>query len=242
MMAVTKTALKESAAVAEMRASVGGEVAACLSDLTALRFLRARSLNVRKAVKMYTEYLAWRRREQIDAILDEPPHAPEHELVMSECFSPRMLRSLDTKGRPILFLSIGKVDMPALKRHGVTLEMVMRRYVRELERVQGAVEAAPHPERGQLALTDIGGCTPRTFLANLKMLIEVAHVGSAYVAHYCRDHIAHYSLPSCHVCCACVQVLPGADGLHVLRPWAARRRVGCARHQALPRCGDGGQD
>ena len=174
----------EAIAVAEMRAAVeaslGAANAVALSDVTARRFLRARKLHVTRSAKMYGEYLAWRRREHIDDILSEAPLAPAHEEALAACFNPRMLSVLDSNSRPVLFLSIGAIDMAHLQRCGVKMGVCVRRYVRELERLQAAVEAAPSPERGQLALIDIAGCTPRKFLTNLRLLVEVARVGNLY--------------------------------------------------------------
>ena len=174
----------EAIAVAEMRAAVeaslGAANAVALSDVTARRFLRARKLHVTRSAKMYGEYFAWRRRERIDDILSEAPLAPAHEEALAACFNPRMLSVLDSNSRPVLFLSIGAIDMAHLQRCGVKMGVCVRRYVRELERLQAAVEAAPSPERGQLALIDIAGCTPRKFLTNLRLLVEVARVGNLY--------------------------------------------------------------
>lgn len=164
-----------------MRQCLTAQQNAALTSVTARRFVRARKCNGAKAAKMYSDYLAWRVKESVDDVLSEPAHAEAIEAALKECFNPRMLPTLDRRSRPVLFMQIGKVDMASLRKQGCTMQLCVRRYVRELEKLQKAVEeAAPFPERGQLSLVDIAGCTPRKFLANLRLLMELAKIGNLY--------------------------------------------------------------
>ena len=62
----------------------------------------------------------------------------------------QVLSLRDELDRPVSYLPVGKVDMAALRKQGVTPPMLVRRYIRTLETIQRAVCAAPHPERGQV--------------------------------------------------------------------------------------------
>lgn len=91
-------------------------------------------------------------------------------------------------GRPILLMQAGRIDVIALRRRGVTTEMLVRRYVRELERVRRTIDSSA-PEiaaRGQLALTDIAGCTVAKFVAARRLWVEIARVGNAYFPELSR--------------------------------------------------------
>ena len=44
------------------------------------------------------------------------------------------------------------LDLGEAQKHGITLQTVMRRHIRELERLQQKIEKSPHPERGHLLL------------------------------------------------------------------------------------------
>eukprot|EP00854_Cymbomonas_tetramitiformis_P018756 gene18756-22399_t len=72
-------------------------------DATLLRFLRAKKLNVDKALKMLQGTINWRVVNQVDNILQEVAH-------QSDCLErvrrvrqahPRMMSGTDSKGRPI---------------------------------------------------------------------------------------------------------------------------------------------
>ena len=44
------------------------------------------------------------------------------------------------------------LDLSEAQKYGITLQTVMRRHIRELERLQQRIEKSPHPERGHLLL------------------------------------------------------------------------------------------
>jgi len=170
---------KELAAAAQLSAFLG-EDSAGMSELDSVRFLRARSMNIRKAARQYRQYLAWQTKENIDAILTEGPMAEEQEAALHECFQPRLLDGLDLLERPVFLLDVGRVDMGYMRQYGLTHADCLRRYVRELERLKNAVDASPHPERGQLVICDIGGCTLSKFTSTWRLFAGVATVGNAY--------------------------------------------------------------
>ena len=55
-------------------------------------------------------------------ILDEPPYNAEAERVLAQAFAPTLLDGPDAQGRPVLYVSLGSIDIPALAKRGVTLQ------------------------------------------------------------------------------------------------------------------------
>ena len=202
---------QEVAALNEFRKLLDADAAASCGDFTARRFLRARKLHVSKAHKMYCEYMQWRQREGIDQLISEPLHSEEIEAAMAESFTARVLYTdssntiplLDVRGRPVFYLDVGALDVSRLKRAGITVEMLCRRYCKELERLRIALDAhASHPLRGQLAILNIRGCKVSTFIGNIRLWTSVARLGNAYY-------------PEMMGCCCCING-PG------MAAWAVR--------------------
>lgn len=150
-----------------------------VDPVTALRFLRARSLDVAKSKAMLEAYLAWREAEQVDDVLREV-FDPEIEAVLAEHFAPRLLRGRDKLDRPVLYCALGGVDVPALAKKGVTVEMLIRRYTRAVEEVRLAVEAADDPLGGHLLIQDLRGCTATKFMRSLQFWRQQAHMAQNY--------------------------------------------------------------
>ena len=135
---------KEAAAVHELRELL---LPVTADELTCIRFLRANDGHVKKAAKQYTAFLAWREREGIDGILDEPSQQPEIEHELSRC-SMRLLDGLDLKGRPVMAAALGNIDMHELKKTGISLEVLARRHARAMEQLVQRVAAAADPHAG----------------------------------------------------------------------------------------------
>ncbi|KAL1522570.1 hypothetical protein AB1Y20_017555 [Prymnesium parvum] len=179
---------KERSAIEEMRAVVGAvtrpeEQHACglvpLDDLTALRFLRARNCNVKKAAKQYIDYRVWYVKEKVADIFDEPCD-PAIDSALDEMYCPQLLPGYDFKQRPIVLQQLGRLDFKALEKRGVTLAHISRRHIRELERLQKAIERSPWPERGHLSLTDVKGASVANFMRGWRVWKEMARIGQNY--------------------------------------------------------------
>ena len=63
---------------------------------------------------------------------------------------------------------------------GVTMEDIIRRYVRELEQLQRAVERSARPSLGHCLLIDMNGTTVFKFLSAYRLWLEVALVGARF--------------------------------------------------------------
>ncbi|XP_014217532.1 protein real-time isoform X2 [Copidosoma floridanum] len=78
-------------------------------DTTLLRFLRAREFSVDKAREMLTQSLHWRKKHQIDKLLEEY-EAPQ---VVKDYF-PGGWHHFDKEGRPLYVLRLGQMDVKGL--------------------------------------------------------------------------------------------------------------------------------
>ena len=78
-------------------------------DATLLRFLRAREFVVDKAREMLTQSLHWRKKHQIDRLLEEY-EAPR---VVKDYF-PGGWHHSDKDGRPLYILRLGQMDVKGL--------------------------------------------------------------------------------------------------------------------------------
>lgn len=148
-------------------------------ELTALRYLRACKGNVDKAVKGVETYRAWREKEQVDSILTEHVD-PKVDSVLSTSYAPKLLPGLDIKGRPVVYTKLGGVNMVYFRSCGLTMEQVVRRHTRELERMRLAVEASPCPELGHLLIFDLRGCTLAKFALGWQLWVKVAELGDKF--------------------------------------------------------------
>ena len=150
-----------------------------LSELTCQRFLRANDGHLKRAAKQYKKFLAWREREAIDGILDEPPHEPEIEAEVVRC-SMKLLEGCDLKGRPVMVSALGVMDMPALKKRGITHAMLIRRHARAMEQLIERIYASTDPISGHLLILDLSGCTLTMLFWAWPYIRDVAHMGQVY--------------------------------------------------------------
>ncbi|GAB5355820.1 hypothetical protein AAMO2058_000238000 [Amorphochlora amoebiformis] len=98
------------------------------TDVTLKRFLKAREYDVEKAYKMYTNCLKWRRENEIDKIVDNPPAKLEtyKKLVASKH------HGFDKLGRPIYVERVGQIHYPTLNEY-LTLDDLMDIHVYHME-------------------------------------------------------------------------------------------------------------
>jgi len=151
-----------------------------IKAVTALRFARARNLHVAEAAQMYINSMEWRGRERVDLALGEPAHEPHVEAILSGMYGPRILDGLDRVGRPVIFVSSGRMDVWEAARHSITVEMLLRRVVRENEQILAAVNKAPNPTAGHLLINDLNGCTVGQFLRSFNFFRRQAKISADY--------------------------------------------------------------
>lgn len=127
-----------------------------ISDVLAARFLSANDNAIPKAAAQYRAQVAWREREGVDELGTAPLEAEHHERLLDlHAFMPAVLDGLDHEGRPVAILYVGALDPARLRKAGVTRQMVVRRYIQFLERIQAATDAAPNPYGGHLLILDV---------------------------------------------------------------------------------------
>lgn len=122
---------------------------------TATRFLRAKLGDPAAAAGMFRKHLEWRAAERVDELWKEPPLPPLREAAVNRVFAPRLLDGRDKLGRPVLFVAPTDLNLEALAAQGISEGLLLRRYVRAMERVLNALDHSAHPLGGHLALYDV---------------------------------------------------------------------------------------
>ena len=146
-----------------------------VDELTGRRFVRAKKGDVKGAAKQYRAFLAWRKKERIDEVLTEPLHAPEIEAELQRV-GLWPLDGHDLAGRPVVVTALGRWDMHHLKKHGVTLPMLVRRHAKAMELLVQHVREAPDPLAGSLLIFDLSGCSASKFLGMWGYIREIAPI------------------------------------------------------------------
>ena len=149
-----------------------------ISDLHATRFLQVNGGDVLKAADQYREMLAWRERERLDE--PEPTLPPELQAALDQYYRPSVLDGLDVAGRPVMVVSMGIVDLPALKDAGVTMEMLARRHARTMDALQQRIDSMEDPMKGHLLIIDIGGGSAWKFMRALPLFKQIHRIGDTY--------------------------------------------------------------
>lgn len=174
----------ESPQLAQLRKLVEAKQMA-IDDEEAERFLAARGDSPAKAAKLYAAYLAWRRQEAIEGILNEAPLLPpEREAALVRNFNPIVLDGCDLHGRPVVFARVGRIDVDDLSRNGVSMTIASRRHIRALERVRQrlsharAAEGARRVKPGYLFILDVKDGGAGSFLGAWKLWVIVAKCDS----------------------------------------------------------------
>jgi hypothetical protein len=150
-----------------------------VDEFTGRRFVRAKKGDLKGAAKQYRAFLAWRKKERIDEVLTEPLHAPEIEAELQRV-GMRPLDGHDLAGRPVVVAALGRWDMHHLKKHGVTLPMLVRRHAKAMELLVQHVREAPDPLAGSLLIFDLSGCSASKFLGMWGYIREIAPICEQY--------------------------------------------------------------
>ena len=123
-----------------------------VDGITAVWFLRESDGNVTKAACACTCMCVWRSEpRRIDDMAGRPfGISPVAEATLNAVFSPITLDGVDRVGRPVMYTPCGRIDLPKLAKQGVTIELLLRRYVVEAEKVRLALGRAEDPLAGHL--------------------------------------------------------------------------------------------
>lgn len=129
-------------------------------DVTLLRFLKARSWSVHKAVKMYQAMAAWRAEQQLEHIAQES--YPELPLVRK--FYPQFFHKTDRLGRPVWIELLGSIDVDHMLQV-TSIDRFLRHHIQCCEsfrtvKLPACSAAAGRPILTQTIILDMQGLSP----------------------------------------------------------------------------------
>lgn len=148
------------------------------NDSTLLRFLRGREFMVDKAKDMLTQSLHWRKKYQIDKLLDEY-EAPQ---VVKDYF-PGGWHHSDKDGRPLYILRLGQMDVKGLlKSIGEDELLLLALHICEegLLLMEEATTLLGHPVSQWCLLIDLEGLNMRhLWRPGIKALLRIIEIVEA---------------------------------------------------------------
>ncbi|KYQ49991.1 Protein real-time [Trachymyrmex zeteki] len=145
---------------------------------TLLRFLRATEFSVEKAREMLTQSLHWRKKHQIDKLLDEY----EMPQVVKDYF-PGGWHHFDKDGRPLYILRLGQMDVKGLlKSIGEDELLLLALHICEegLHLMEEATTVWDHPVSQWTLLIDLEGLNMRhLWRPGIKALLRIIEIVEA---------------------------------------------------------------
>lgn len=146
-----------------------------------MRVLAARKFDVAAAAAQYRKTLAWKDEFQIDTIVERPP--PEmREFIIHNC--PISHHKWAKSGAPVFIEQMGKTNIPAMHKHGVTDNHVYLCHAWDMETVrrrcaEASARHGRHIEQN-LNIIDVGGLN----FSHVKGLHFMKAVVDIDLAHY----------------------------------------------------------
>lgn len=144
-------------------------------DATLLRFLRATEFSVEKSKEMLTQALHWRKKHQIDKLLDEY-EAPQ---VVKDYF-PGGWHHFDKDGRPLYILRMGQMDVKGLLKsigEDDLLLLVLHICETGLSLMEEATAVSGHPVSQWCLLIDLEGLNMRhLWRPGIKALLRIIEI------------------------------------------------------------------
>ncbi|KAG2530348.1 hypothetical protein BBI17_001944 [Phytophthora kernoviae] len=141
-------------------ASVDGSVDAESTDALVIsggpiafspRFVAGEKGDVEKGRQRYLNTLEWRKENNIDNIL-VTPH-PNFEIIKK--YYPQYFHGRTRDGLPVYYERPGKIDLPALKREGLSIDDLLRHYMYITEYLWRVVE--PNDSGRSITVLDVTG-------------------------------------------------------------------------------------
>ncbi|RLN48539.1 hypothetical protein BBJ29_003584 [Phytophthora kernoviae] len=141
-------------------ASVDGSVDAESTDALVIsggpiafspRFVAGEKGDVEKGRQRYLHTLEWRKENNIDNIL-VTPH-PNFEIIKK--YYPQYFHGRTRDGLPVYYERPGKIDLPALKREGLSIDDLLRHYMYITEYLWRVVE--PNDSGRSITVLDVTG-------------------------------------------------------------------------------------
>jgi len=149
-----------------------------MSDVTLLRFLRARKFDVPKAKEMFINNEKWRKDFGVDDIVQNFEF-PEHRVV--DKYYPQYYHKHDKDGRPVYIERLGLLDLNALYA-ATTQERQLKRFVLEYEkflteRLPACSAAAGHPVETSCTIMDLKNVSLSNFYRVKDYVMQAAKIG-----------------------------------------------------------------
>ncbi|GMF64901.1 unnamed protein product [Phytophthora lilii] len=135
----------EETAPTESQAISGGPIA------FSPRFIAGEKGDVEKGRARYLRTLEWRKENDIDNIL-VTPH-PNFEIIKK--YYPQYFHGRTRDGLPVYYERPGKIDLPALKREGLSIDDLLRHYMYITEYLWRVVE--PNDSGRSITVLDVTG-------------------------------------------------------------------------------------
>ncbi|XP_043788233.1 protein real-time isoform X1 [Apis laboriosa] len=144
-------------------------------DATLLRFLRATEFSVEKAKEMLTQTLHWRKKHQIDKLLEEY----EVPQVVKDYF-PGGWHYFDKDGQPLYILRMGQMDVKGLLKsigEDDLLMLVLHICEEGLVLMEEATAVSGHPVSQWCLLIDLEGLNMRhLWRPGIKALLRIIEI------------------------------------------------------------------
>ena len=151
----------------------------------ARRFLNGAKGDIVKGARLCSACLRWRAIECIDDILNEAPVPATIEASLRSIYDPRILEGLDYQDRPVMYCHFGKLDLRAFAKGGFTPEVMIRRHIREMERLARLLDSPSGRNdsstcTGHLLILDVFGLSLTRVLSLWKVWSALAKVSNEY--------------------------------------------------------------
>lgn len=124
-----KTALDEFTRAAYAAKLIDGIYELFITRQVFVRFFAAANFNKATALETLRDYLTWRRRFQVDMLLDHDFMGKEDAI---REFMPTGFHEVDKAGRPILFINAGQIKLSELMSQ-TSPETVTKYLIKDLE-------------------------------------------------------------------------------------------------------------
>ncbi|KAI8899821.1 CRAL-TRIO domain-containing protein [Globomyces pollinis-pini] len=163
-------------------------------DYLLYRFLRARKYNLEKAELMFTNYLDWRIKDNVDDIVNSFSFEEESKV---HALYPRYYHKTDKIGRTVYVEQLKSLDVGELFK-STTTERLTKKHIREFEKfskyriVACGLKAGVHLEQG-LSIMDLKGVP----LSQFNQVRKVIQLLSSIAADYYPETLGKMFLINC---------------------------------------------
>lgn len=146
------------------------------------RFLDAEKGNHAAALKRWRETKEWREKMEMDTILSKPH--PHFKTIKK--YYPHYCHFKGKNGEPVWFEKSAKTDLKALRKEGITLDILLRHYALITEFLWTRLE--PSEETKSITVIDIQGIGLRDFVGET---VDFVRKASEFVGRHYPERAAY---------------------------------------------------